>query len=541
MARRNIIWIMCDQLRYDYLGCAGHPSLPTPNIDRLAANGVRFTHAYANSTICGPSRMSFYTGRYVRSHGSSFQGIPLRVGEPTLGTQLNAFGVRNVLVGKTHMTADLEGMQRLGIDPDSVIGVREAECGFEPFERDDGIVPKPAQDKPTLYNAYLSARGYDGDNPWHDWANSGSGTDGELLSGWLLKHADKPARIAEADAETPYMTNRAMDFIRGTRGDRRPWCLHLSFIKPHWPYIVPAPYHNMFGPRDVQPVKRSNGELQDANPLYAAYMKERVSRAFSDDSVRERVIPAYMGLIKQIDDQIGRLLAFLEDEGIAGETMIVFTSDHGDYLGDHWLGEKEMFHDASVRIPMIVYDPDPRADATRGLKCDALVEAIDLAPTFLDYFDAPQPLHILEGRSLRDFIEGRPPARWRRYAVSEYDYSMRPAREALGLPVSECRAIMVCNHRWKYVYIHKIPPMLFDLRNDPDEFDDLGQHPDYGDVRRELHEAMAQWALRVHNRITMSDEQIVARTGQDLEDNIVIGFWDETELETARNTARKRR
>jgi arylsulfatase A-like enzyme len=88
MARRNVLWIMCDQLRFDYLGCAGHPHLPTPNIDRLAQKGVRFTRAYVNSPICGPSRMSFYTGRYVRSHGSTWQGIPLRVGEPTLGHHL---------------------------------------------------------------------------------------------------------------------------------------------------------------------------------------------------------------------------------------------------------------------------------------------------------------------------------------------------------------------------------------------------------------------------------------------------------------------
>jgi Sulfatase len=111
---KNILFIMCDQLRFDYLSCYGHPRLCTPNVDALAANGVRFTRAYVQSPVCGASRMSFYTGRYVQSHGASWNGVPLKVGEMTLGDYLRPLGVRTVLVGKTHMRADREGMQRLG-------------------------------------------------------------------------------------------------------------------------------------------------------------------------------------------------------------------------------------------------------------------------------------------------------------------------------------------------------------------------------------------------------------------------------------------
>ncbi|MEN3380772.1 MAG: hypothetical protein V7608_816, partial [Hyphomicrobiales bacterium] len=138
---KNVLWIMCDQLRHDYLGCTGHPTLKTPNIDAMAKRGVRFSNAYVQSPICGPSRMSFYTGRYMRSHGSHWNGWPLRIGEPTLGDHLKKIGVRNVLVGKTHMAPDIEGLKALGIAPDSLIGVHVAECGFEPYERDDGLHP----------------------------------------------------------------------------------------------------------------------------------------------------------------------------------------------------------------------------------------------------------------------------------------------------------------------------------------------------------------------------------------------------------------
>ena len=228
MAKRNVLFIMCDQLRFDYLSCAGHPYLQTPNIDALAARGVRFTRAYVQSPVCGPSRMSTYTGRYMRSHGANWNGFPLRIGEPTLGDHLRGLGIRTALVGKTHMTSDDEGMQRLGIDPGSRIGVLASECGFEPYDRDDGLHPagRPASSAP--YNDYLRSKGYAGANPWETWANSGQAPDGGQQNGWLLVHADKAARVAEEDSETPHITRRAMDFIAEAETDGRPWCLHLS-------------------------------------------------------------------------------------------------------------------------------------------------------------------------------------------------------------------------------------------------------------------------------------------------------------------------
>ncbi len=147
----------------------------------------------------------------------------------------------------------------------------------------------------------------------------------------------------------------------------------------------------------MQPAIRSEKERQEAHPVFAAYMDMRYSRNMARDEAREKVIPAYMGLIKQIDDQMGVLMRFLEARGLLEDTMIVFTSDHGDYLGDHWMGEKDLFHDQSAKIPLIVIDPSREADATRGSVSDALVEAIDLAPTFIEYFGGTPPGHILEG------------------------------------------------------------------------------------------------------------------------------------------------
>ena len=532
--RKNILFIMCDQLRFDYLSCYGHPHLHTPNIDRLAERGVRFTRAYVQSPICGPSRMSTYTGRYMRSHGSHWNGWPLRAGEPTLGDHLKAIGVRNVLVGKTHMTADIEGLRRLGIDPSSMIGVHVSQCGFEPYERDDGLHP---DNRPRpAYDDYLRSQGFAATNPWEHWANSGEAADGSLHNGWLLAHADKAARVAEEHSETPYMTGRAMDFMREAKSDGRPWCLHLSYIKPHWPYIAPEPYASMYKGTPIPPPVRSDAERAGAHPVFRAFMDMRVSENFARPEVRETVIPAYMGLIKQIDDQLGRLFAFMEAEGIADTTLIVFTSDHGDYLGDHWMGEKDLFHEVSVKVPLIVYDPSPEADGTRGQVCDRLVEQIDLAPTFLEFFGGTVPAYILEGRSLAPLLRGETVACWRDYAFSEYDYAMQEPRVTLAQPLRECRLFMVADARYKLMHAVGYRPMLFDLEADPDELVDLGADPALAPVRARLSEALVHWSLTGHNAITMPESRIAgyADSGMQLRGGIIIGYWDEAELAAER-------
>ena len=532
---RNVLFIMCDQLRVDYLSCYGHPHLHTPNIDALAARGVRFTQAFVQSTICGPSRMCAYTGRYMRSHGSTQNGVPLKVGEVTLGDHLKKLDVRAVLVGKTHMIADIEGMKRLGIDPDGVIGVHISECGFEPFERDDGLHPDGAYSHDPAYDRFLRQQGYTADNPWQELANSGQAADGALQSGWLYSHADKPARVAEDDSETPYMTRRAMEFMRDAKADGRSWCLHLSYIKPHWPYIVPAPYHTAYGPQDVLPAVRDDGERQNPHPILRAFQEERYSTVFNRAGARETVIPAYMGLIKQIDDQLGLLFAFMEAEGLRDDTMVVFTSDHGDYLGDHWLGEKYLFHDQSVRVPLIIADPSAQADVTRGTVSDALVEMIDMAPTFVEAFGGEPAPHILEGRSLLPLLHGQAPE-WRRVVISEYDYAFDLARIKLAVPVAEARLYMVYDGRFKYIHADGFAPMLYDLAIDPHEFCDLGSDPAHGATRARLYEALAKWSRTTRTQTTVSDAAITANDKAamaydlNLEAGILIGYWDEAEL-----------
>ncbi|MCB1407096.1 MAG: alkaline phosphatase family protein [Rhodobacteraceae bacterium] len=523
---KNILFVMADQLRWDHLSCYGHPHLHTPNLDRLARKGVRFDRAYVQSPVCGPSRASCYTGRTAFSHGATWNRVPLPIGEMTLGDYLRPLGVTTAVVGKTHMMPDTEGMARLGLTRDTEIGVRVSQPGFDPYERDDGLHPTPLlreKGGKLRYNDWLREQGYEGENPWNDYANAAQGPDGEILSGWELKHSSLPARIKEEHSETAYMTMRARDFI-DEMGDH-PWLCHLSYIKPHWPYMAPAPYHDMFGPETFKPIVRSPDERADPNPVYAAFMGMAVSETFSAQGVRDTVMPAYMGLIKQIDDHLGHLFAYLEETGKDKETMIVFTSDHGDYLGDHWMGEKELFHEVSVRVPLIIYDPRPEADATRGTVSDTLVEAIDLVPTFLDATGAPPAYHRLEGRSLQPILHGEAITDWRDCVFSEIDYAFYSARQTLGTPASGSRGYMVRTDRWKYVHFTGFPPQLFDLDADPDEFHDLGRDPAFEDTRRQMKDRLLNRLLSRKNRVTMTDDGVAGIRDSEDASGILIGVW----------------
>lgn len=526
----NILFIMYDQLRFDYLSCAGHPHLHTPNFDRVANMGVRFTNAYVQSPVCGSSRMCYYTGRYAASHGAQWNNFPMRVGEQTVADHLRKLGMNSWIIGKTHMKADAEGMARLGLAPDTQIGARQAECGFDNWCRDDGLWgygPDGFYDeKRSPYNEYLKSKGYESENPWADFANAGI-TDEQIASGWMFRNADQPANIREEDSETPWLTSETIRFVDEAEG---PWMAHVSYIKPHWPYIVPAPYHNMYGANHVPSATRHDVERENPHPVYGAYMENKIASAFQRDEVRAKVIPAYMGLIKQCDDQLGRLLDHLEATGKMDDTMIVLTSDHGDYLGDHWLGEKDLFHEQSVKVPMIIYDPRASADAARGTTCDALVESIDLAATFVEAAGGDVPDHIIEGRSLIPWLNGETPD-WRSYAISEYDYSATPQAVKLGVEPRNARLFMVFDGRYKLMHnAAGFRPMLFDLQEDPEEFYNIGESPDHAEVREKLFGHLHEWGLRMSQRVTRSEDDIKGMRGKSLRRGILPFMYDGTEV-----------
>ena len=518
-AVRNILFIMCDQLRADHLGCYGHPHLATKNIDALARRGVRFDRAFVQSGVCGPSRMSFYTGRYVSSHGATWNRVPLSVGEITLGEYLARAGRPLALTGKTHVMPDEAGLSRLALGEGSELGRLLGAGGFIELDRHDGHHAEPAGG----YADWLRARGYASADPWTDYVIGAVDERGTVVSGWDMRNARLPSRVAEAHSETAYTTDRALEFIRA-QGDS-PWVLHLSYVKPHWPYLAPAPYHARYALAECLPVKRDARELQRAHPVLSAYRQQEECANFMRDEVWRTVRPTYQGLVQQIDDHLGRVWDALEELGRWEDTMIVFTSDHGDYLGDHWLGEKEHFHDVIQRVPMIVYDPDRAADVARGRAEARFVEAIDLAPTLLEALALPVAGERIEGRSLLPLLRGGRAEGWRDAVFSELDYGYREARSILGRAPDACRAWMVRTERWKYVHWQDFRPQLFDLAADPDEFDDRGEDPALEDIRREMRERLLAWFMGLKRRITVTDAQVESGTAAHKRAGVFFGQW----------------
>lgn len=517
---RNVLFVMCDQLRYDHLGCTGHPYLRTRNIDWLASRGVNFERAFVQSGVCGPSRMSFYTGRYPSSHRATWNSVPLPIDELTLGEYLPDSGRMLALAGKTHWRSDVTAMKRLAIEGDCALGRLLNAGGFVEIDRYDGHV-EPG--KESGYADYLRAHGYVSEHPWNDFVTSALDEQGNLVSGHRLRNIHLPARIAKEHSETAYITDTAIDFIRA-RGDE-PWVLHLSYIKPHWPYIAPAPYHAQYGLDRCLPVRRHPGELERQHPVLAAYRQQEECVNFMRDDVVAQVLPRYTGLVQEIDDQLGRLWEVLDKLERWKDTLVIFTSDHGDFLGDHWLGEKEHFYDTVQRIPYLVYDPDPAADATRGTRDARFVEAIDTVPTILDALGLPPRTERVEGHSLLPLTRGETPAAWRDAVFSELDYAFRPARLLLGRAPGECRAWMVRTADWKYVHWLDYPPQLFDLRNDPNEFVDLGDDGAHAATRAAMQERLYGWFARLKRRTSLTDREVDARTAVDKQQGVFYGVW----------------
>lgn len=517
---RNLLFVMCDQLRWDHLACNGHPTIRTPNLDALAARSTRFDAAFVQAGVCGPSRMSFYTGRYVGSHGVTWNRVPLPVEQPTLGDYLAAAGRTLHLIGKTHVIPDIAGLQRLGVPPGSPHWRHRACGGFTEIDRIEGHGPPGPE---SGYADYLRAHGYAGADPWTTHVVGADGPGGSTASGWFLRNVHLPARVAEEHSETAYVTGRALDYLaaQGTQ----PWALHLSYVKPHWPYLAPAPYHRRYSAEDMLPIRKRASELDDPHPVVAAYMKMEESQTFARDDVVRQVRPVYMGLIEQLDHHIGRVIDALRASGQLEHTLIVFTSDHGDYGGDHYLGEKDLFHDQVVRVPLMVFDPRPKADATRGHSVAAFAEAVDVVPTVLDAMQIGPELDRTQGRSLMPWLHGQNPDGWRDCVFSEIDYSFRRARLLVNRRPGECRGWMVRERQWKYVRWQGFAPQLFNLEEDPDEYVDLGRDPRLAQVVQRLDERLHAWLNAQHPRLTMGDAEVAQRTDKAKEHGIHYGTW----------------
>ncbi len=508
----NVLLLMVDQMRADCLSCLGHPTVQTPHLDALAARGVTFTNCFVQSAVCGPSRACFYTGRYVHTHRSTWNSVPLPLDEQTVGDLFTAAGYRAALCGKTHYMPDFLICPGPG-DANECTGpprppgpfgsllerapARTAPLrGLEPWEFDDG--------RGAGWLAFLRTQGYDDGVLADPFVVQTPG--GERISGWDFRSAPYPTVVRAEHSDTAYLTDRALAFLHTVAATPdQPWFLHLSYFKPHWPNVAPAPYHARYRPEDVPPPNRDPSELADPHPLLEPFRRERRALPLDQEPVWRQMRATYYGLVAELDHHIGRVWDALEKLGLREQTLVICTADHGEYLGDHWMFEKELFYDEAYRVPLIVYDPRPAAETTRGRMQDAFVQAIDVLPTMLEWAGLPVPAAV-QGRSFLPLVHGSQPPDWPLAVYADWDFRFYWTPKQLGVPPRLCRGWMVRDRRYKYWHFaaSALPDVLFDLEADPCERRNVAADPAYSRVVNTYRTHLLDW------RMSNEDERRVA-------------------------------
>lgn len=491
---RNILLIVADQWRGDTLGSVGHPHVRTPNLDALAARGVTFTRHYAQCCPCGPARASLLTGTYMMTHRVVRNGVPLNSRLETLPRLARAAGYEPALIGYTTTTPDPRDTPRNDPRFDVPGHIMEgwSEVGsFAPEKRP--------------YLTWLAANGYDvpKDKPTDIWlppeepaASLGRGP----------THA--PSRIHKDHTDTAWFTHKALEFL--SLPHERPWLMHLGYYRPHPPFIAPEPYHAMYDPARMEaPVRAVQPEQEAAqHPLLDYILATKKKSSFYNHGeglardIREEEVQqiraTYYGMISEVDAQLGRVIARLEETGEINNTLIVFTSDHGEQLGDHYMFGKQGYFDASYHVPLIIVDPRKEADASRGARASEFTESIDILPTLLEWMGRPAPRQC-DGLALTPFLHNLSTAHWRSHVHYEYDFReirSAAAQSYLGLDMDACMLAVIQDQKFKYVHFAGgLPPLLFDLENDPGQFRNLAGEPQYQAQMLACARAMLDWRL----------------------------------------------
>lgn len=429
----NILMIVVDQMAHDVIGGLGHPAVRTPNLDALLARSAAFVNTYVSSPICLPSRASLMTGRLARRHDVYDNGSELPASVPTVAHHLNRAGYHTVLSGKMHF-----------VGPDQMHGFAER------------------------LTADLSPAGLDLTPDWTLGPIPNEGTSVRRLRyppvrPWSLQLSYDDEVLHTSLAKLRQLSQRS-----------EPFFLCSSFTHPHDPFQLPEEYWDRYSDVEIPPVRAPARPMEELHPFdqWIQIHHEADRYPLSEPEV-EQARRAYYAAVSYVDDVVGRLLAELTRLGMADDTVVVFTSDHGEMLGEHGMWFKRTYHDGAAKVPLLVAGPGVRPG-----RRDDVVTLMDLTATVLDLADVPdkdEHLAELDGMSLRGLLDGSGPGRSSGVAFEYLAEGTIEPMLALRTP------------GYKYVYVHGHEPLLFDLTTDPLELHNRASDPALSQVRDAMH------------------------------------------------------
>jgi choline-sulfatase len=478
-SKPNIVFILADQHRGDSLGCAGHPAVLTPHLDRLASEGVVFDTCFTNAPLCMPARASLMTGQYVREHGVWNNALEADPSGPSHVRAIRDSGYRTALVGKTHLYMNRPGRPHTR---DYVPVLRE--WGFEDVHETHGLIQSIFNDSP--YTEHLAAKGLLDVHRRHML---------EYTIPWLKGEArpweDKPSPLPEEDLLDSYIGRKAAEWIRDYDDPQRPFYLQALFLGPHDPYDSPDAWRKLYRSADV-PLGILDKPAAPVPPYvqWVLDFSHGIQDMTADQMRRMRAL--YYAKASFIDAQVGAIIGALEGRGMLENTWVVYSSDHGDMLGDHGLTQKVVFYESALRIPLIVRPPGGMPARRAGGLCDLL----DLCATLIEMAGAA-PLPQSDGRSLLSQI------------LKPGSAAHGP--EGKGLIVSEVVGYSQArDKRFKLaVEADTLEPVeMFDLEEDPHERRNVVSEPAYEGIRSLIVDRLRPLARRLNQERFGSRERV---------------------------------
>ncbi|WP_052261800.1 sulfatase-like hydrolase/transferase [Leisingera sp. ANG-M1] len=403
---RNVLLVISDQWRGEFIACWGHPDVKTPHLDAFAAEAVSFQRHHAQAAPCGPSRASLLTGRYLMNHHQVSIEPPLPASVPDLAHLVAVSGREPTVFGYTDTPNDPDQTGQLqpwvcpGFETKTGFFYHDSFAAWRAWLAEHGLEIPQGEDPESIF---LPAGGYDRSRP------------------------QAPCQYPAGLSDTAFLSGAAAEYIRARKG--KPWFLSLNCLRPHPPMVAPEPYNRMFDPArlSLPPRAGTPDDTASSHPFLAASLKAYGTRRyFRADLAPEDVTAAdernmrasYYGNIAEVDARFGALVADLKAAGQWNDTLVTFTSDHADQLGGNWIYGRRGPFPGLFHIPLMIRDP--RFPAQHGPSVEDFTESIDIPPTIAEALGQPQP--ECDGHSLRGFLSGEAPADWRRLTVWETDF-----------------------------------------------------------------------------------------------------------------------